>query len=133
MTEPGTGVRVVVADDDADIRALVSIAVRKSGMDLVASAVDGDTAWDAIVAQQPDLVVLDVSMPGKSGLELCQLIRADESLRGIRIMLLSAGATEASRQAGMDAGADEYRVKPFSPKELAERLAELGAQTKVIA
>ncbi|MEO7148238.1 MAG: response regulator [Terrimesophilobacter sp.] len=133
MSELGAGVRVVVADDDADIRALVSIAVKKSGMHMAASVGDGDSAWDAITAHRPDLVVLDVSMPGKSGLELCQLIRADVSLRSTRIMLLSAGATEASQQAGLDAGADEYHVKPFSPKELAVRLADLGNLSRVTA
>lgn len=133
MCDEGTGCRVVVADDDADIRALVSIAVGKSGMDLVVSVGDGDAALDAIRTHRPHMVVLDVSMPGKSGLELCRLIRADESLRETKIMLLSAGATDASRQAGLDAGADEYCVKPFSPRELAVRLAELGDRAKVTA
>jgi len=130
MTPEGAGARVVVADDDADIRALVAIAVRRSGLELAGSVEDGLAAIEAIRIFLPQLVVLDVSMPGKTGLELCRIIRADEALRDTRIMLLSAGATDASRQAGLDAGADEYFVKPFSPRELAARLAELAALTR---
>lgn len=121
---------VVVADDDGDIRDLVNIAVQRAGMTLVSSVADGTSAFDAIQTHRPDMAILDVSMPGKTGLELCQMVRADESLSGIKIMLLSAGATDASRQAGLDAGADEYYVKPFSPRELAVRLSELEAQPK---
>jgi DNA-binding response OmpR family regulator len=113
---------VVVADDDADIRTLVAIAVARSGLELIDELPDGDTAWDAIQSFQPDIVVLDVAMPGKTGLDLCRLIRADEGVKGIHVILLSAAVDAVSRQAGIDAGADEYFFKPFSPRELAEKL-----------
>jgi len=116
-------VRVVVADDDADIRALVAIAMRRAGIELVADVATGDAALAAIREHRPDIVILDVSMPGMTGLEVTAEIRADESLTGIRIFLLSAGVTEAAIQAGKDAGADEYLIKPFSPRELASRIS----------
>ena len=117
-------VRVVVADDDADIRALVAIAMRRAGIELVADVATGDAALAAIREHRPDIVILDVSMPGMTGLEVTAEIRADESLNGIRIFLLSAGVTEAAIQAGKDAGADEYLIKPFSPRELASRISD---------
>ena len=116
--------RVVVADDDADIRALVAIAVRRAGIELVADVATGDAALAAIREHRPDMVILDVSMPGMTGLEVTRELRADSSLDGIRIFLLSAGVTDAAIQAGRDAGADEYLVKPFSPRELATRIAD---------
>jgi DNA-binding response OmpR family regulator len=119
-----TPTRVVVADDDADIRALVAIAVRRAGIKLVADVATGDAAIAAIREHQPDMVILDVSMPGMTGLEVTREIRADSTLSGIRVFLLSAGVTEAAMQAGMDAGADEYLIKPFSPRELATRISD---------
>ena len=120
-----TSIRVVIADDDPDIRALVAIAVRKAGFELVAETIDGTSAWESIQATQPDLVVLDVSMPGMTGLDVTTLIRADDSLAGLRVALLSAGVDDTSRQTGMDVGADVYLTKPFSPRDLALRLGEL--------
>jgi DNA-binding response OmpR family regulator len=114
--------KVVIADDDADIRALVSIAVRKAGLELKAEVDNGESAWQAIQDVVPDLVILDVTMPGMTGLEIVQKVRADSAFAGISILLLSAGADDASRAAGMAAGADEYLTKPFSPRDLAARL-----------
>jgi DNA-binding response OmpR family regulator len=116
--------RVVVADDDADIRALVAIAMRRAGIELVADVATGDAALAAIREHVPDIVILDVSMPGMTGLEVTRELRADSALDGIRIFLLSAGVTEAAIQAGKDAGADEYLIKPFSPRELAVRISD---------
>ena len=124
----GAPLRVVAADDDDDIRALVAIAVKRAGLDLVASVSDGDAAWESIQATEPHLAILDVSMPGKSGLDLCQLIRDDERLKDTTILLLSASVTEWSQKSGLDVGANEYLMKPFSPRELAIRLAELASE-----
>lgn len=120
-------VGVIVADDDADIRTLVAIAVSKAGLNLIDELEDGDSAWEAIQSFAPAIVVLDVAMPGKTGLELSRLIRADDRLAGMRVMLLSAGVDDQSRQAGLDSGANEYLIKPFSPRELAERLSAVAA------
>ncbi|QNE46250.1 response regulator [Glaciihabitans sp. INWT7] len=123
--EPRAKSRVVIADDDPDIRALVSIAVTRAGLDLVAVTEDGDAAWEALTALRPDLAVLDVSMPGMTGLELCARVRADDSFADTRIVLLSAGVDDNAREAGRVAGATDFIAKPFSPRELGARLAEL--------
>jgi DNA-binding response OmpR family regulator len=117
--------RVVIADDDPDIRALVSIAVTRAGLDLVAVTEDGDAAWEALLDHRPDLAVLDVSMPGMTGLELCTRARADDSFANTRIVLLSAGVDDNAREAGRIAGATDFIAKPFSPRELGARLSEL--------
>ena len=115
---------VVIADDDPDIRALVAISVNKAGMSLVAETGDGDAAWDAIREHTPNVVILDVAMPGKSGLEVCELIRADSSLDAVHVLLLSASADQASIDNGLAAGAADYLSKPFSPRKLVEKLTE---------
>lgn len=119
---------VIVADDDADIRTLVAIAVSRAGLDLIDELDDGDAAWDAVQTFAPDIVVLDVSMPGKTGLEVTRRIREDGDLRDIRVILLSAAVDDAAQRAGLDAGADQYLIKPFSPRELAEKLSAVASQ-----
>ncbi len=128
MTE-STRARVVIADDDPDIRALVAIAVDRAGFDLVASTEDGTAAYAAILEYQPDLVVLDVSMPGMTGLEVARLVRADILLDGTMIVMLSAAVDQQSRDAGFAAGASHFLSKPFSPRELAIRLSDLMPAT----
>jgi DNA-binding response OmpR family regulator len=115
--------KVVIADDDADIRALVKISAVRAGLDVVAEAADGDEAFAAIKLIVPELAILDVAMPGKTGLEICRLVRADSALDGVQILLVSAAADETSIAAGMRAGAADYLSKPFSPRELASRLS----------
>jgi len=110
--------RVVVADDDGDIRALVEIAARKAGLDVVACVGDGDAAWQSVQDLTPDMVILDVAMPGMTGLEVCKLIRSSETMSSIPVLILSAAVDDAALQAGRDAGATDYLVKPFSPREL---------------
>jgi DNA-binding response OmpR family regulator len=121
---------VVIADDDTDIRGLVAIAVKRAGLELLHAAEDGEQAWAALQEHHPDLVVLDVSMPGLSGLELCRKLRADESFTHTTIVLLTAGVDQMSREAGTIAGADYFLSKPFSPKDLGERLAEIAGVTR---
>ena len=122
---------VIVADDDVDVRSLMAIAVSKSGLELIDELPDGNSAWEAISSFLPDIVVLDVAMPGKSGLDICRLIRADSRLENIRVILLSAAADDSSRQAGYDAGADEYLVKPFSMRDLSAQLTHVATTIKV--
>ena len=114
---------VVIADDDADIRALVKISAVRAGLTVIAEAVDGDEALAAIRLLVPELAILDVSMPGLTGLEICRVVRADSALDGVQILLVSAAADETSIAAGMRAGAADYLSKPFSPRELASRLS----------
>ena len=114
---------VIVADDDQDIRSLVSIAVSKAGLELLASVGDGALALDAIRTHQPDLAILDVSMPEMTGLEVCRAVRADDSIGDVRIMLLSASVDEGTQAIGIEAGADYFFAKPFSPRDLVAWLA----------
>lgn len=118
-----TGYTMVIADDDADIRTLVGIAAGKAGMEVLASVGDGRAALDAVLEFKPDLAILDVSMPEMTGIEVVRAIRADHGLGDIRVLLLSASVDEAARSVGLDAGADYFFPKPFSPRDLAAWLA----------
>ena len=116
---------VVIAEDDRDIRELVELILDEDGYTTV-SASDGLGALDACRATRPDVVLLDVSMPGElTGLEVCRRIRADEDLHTVRVMLLTARAREQDVSAGYAAGADDYLVKPFNPAELTRRIEDL--------
>jgi DNA-binding response OmpR family regulator len=114
--------KIVVADDDADIRDLVVFKLQQSGHEVVPVG-DGSAALEACREQVPDLAVLDVMMPGMSGFDACRELRADPSLAGIPVILLTARAQESDIEQGFNAGADDYVVKPFSPRELASRVA----------
>jgi DNA-binding response OmpR family regulator len=120
---PSAGQRVVIADDDVDIRGLVRISAKRAGLDVVAEVGDGDAALVAIREFVPDLAILDVAMPGLTGIEICRLVRADETLAGVRVLLLSAAAGENARAAGLAAGATDYLSKPFSPRDLVTSLS----------
>ncbi|MCW2532969.1 MAG: Response regulator with CheY-like receiver domain and winged-helix DNA-binding domain [Blastococcus sp.] len=122
------GVRVLVADDEDDIRALVGLAVRKAGCAVVGSVADGAAALDLARAELPDLAVLDVSMPGATGLEVCAALRADPATARIRILLLSAGASLEDVAAGLAAGADAYLAKPFQVSGLVHQVRALTAR-----
>jgi DNA-binding response OmpR family regulator len=114
--------KIVVADDDADIRDLVVFKLRQSGHDVVAVG-DGVAAVEACKDHTPELVVLDVMMPGMSGIEACRTLRLDAAMARIPIILLTARAQETDIEQGFNAGADDYVVKPFSPRELASRVS----------
>ncbi|MGY1845904.1 MULTISPECIES: response regulator transcription factor [unclassified Blastococcus] len=128
---PGGTVRVLVADDEDDIRGLVCLAVRKAGCQVVVSAPDGAVALAAARAELPDLAVLDVSMPGVTGLEICAALRADPATAGTRILLLSAGASPDEVARGLAAGADAYLAKPFSVAGLVHQVRALTTREPV--
>ena len=118
-------VRVFVADDEDDIRALVSLAVAKAGCTVTGAVADGSAALATARADLPDLVVLDVSMPGATGLEVCAALRADPATAGIHILLLSAGASPDDVARGLAAGADAYLAKPFGIAGLVRQVQAL--------
>ena len=128
MDEALSAVRVLVADDEDDIRALVGLAVRKAGCTVIGSVADGSAALDLARAELPDLAVLDVSMPGATGLEVCAALRADPATARIRILLLSAGASLEDVAAGLAAGADAYLAKPFQVSGLVHQVRALTAR-----
>jgi DNA-binding response OmpR family regulator len=116
--------RIVVADDEADIRRLIVFTLKKRGYQVLEAAA-GDTALDLIRRELPDLAVLDVMMPGLSGLEVAGALRDDPATRSIPIVMLSAKGQAAEIQAGLDSGARAYLVKPFAPQDLAARVAAI--------
>ena len=121
--------RVLVADDEDDIRALVCLAVRRAGCEVAAAVPDGTRALAAARAEVPDLAVLDVSMPGAGGLEVCAALRAEPATAGVPILLLSAGASPDDVARGLAAGADAYLAKPFAVAGLVARVRELSSRT----
>jgi DNA-binding response OmpR family regulator len=122
------GPRVLVADDEDDIRALVGVAVRRARCTLVASVADGEAALRSARAELPDLVVLDVSMPGRTGLAVCAALREDAAAAGVRVLLLSAGASPDDVERGLAAGADAYLPKPFSVADLVREVWTLAGR-----
>jgi DNA-binding response OmpR family regulator len=115
---------VLVADDDEDILLLVTTRLQRDGFEVV-SASSGDRALALARERKPALAVLDIGMPGLDGLEVLEQIRADEEIRGMLVLLLTAKAQESDVRRGYDAGADAYVRKPFSPAELSTRVREL--------
>jgi DNA-binding response OmpR family regulator len=115
---------VVVAEDDTDVRELVAFKLEQAGFDVIAVE-DGPTALGAVEQHRPGLVVLDVAMPGMSGLDVCRMLRANPATTGTPIMMLTARAQERDVESGFLAGADDYLVKPFSLRELVSRATAL--------
>ena len=120
---------VLIADDDADIRDLVAFKLEQAGYDVIAVE-DGQSALEAARRNQPALAVLDVSMPGLSGIDVCRMLRADESTRGMLIVMLTARVQEQDIEGGFGAGADDYVTKPFSPRELVSRIQSLLTRSR---
>ncbi len=110
--------KVLVVDDEPNIREVVSLYLRRDGHAVV-SAGDGDEALRLYQQTQPDLVVLDLMLPGLSGLEVCRRLQAS---RRVPLIMLTAKGEEEDRIVGLGVGADDYVVKPFSPRELAARV-----------
>jgi DNA-binding response OmpR family regulator len=117
---------VLVADDDDDILSLVTFRLERWGY-RVLQAVDGAQALDLARERKPDLAVLDVMMPRLTGLEVARALREDESTRELPVILLTARVQDSDVQAGLEAGATCYVRKPFSPRELWERVEALLA------
>ncbi len=115
---------IVCADDDEDILSLVSLRLERAGFE-VAAVPDGEAAVAACRERRPDLAVLDVMMPRLTGYEVLERLRADPSLAGLKVILLSARVQESDVTRGMAAGADAYLPKPFRAQELVAKVQEL--------
>jgi DNA-binding response OmpR family regulator len=114
---------VIIADDEPSMRLLVHATIESDDYKVLEAA-DGDEAWTLIQQFKPMLVLLDVQMPGRTGLEILGMIKSDPSLSDTRVILLTAKALVADVEAGMTAGADFYLTKPFSPLDLLTRVEE---------
>jgi len=112
---------ILVIDDERDLIELVSYNLDKEGFDVIC-ATDGDSGLEIAGKHRPALVVLDLMMPGKDGLEICRQLRGDPRTARLPVIMLTAKATEADRVVGLELGADDYITKPFSPRELVARV-----------
>ncbi|ROS78518.1 two-component system response regulator MtrA [Cellulomonas sp. PhB143] len=110
--------RVLVVDDDAALSEMIGIVLRSEGFEPMFCA-DGDQALEAFRSSQPDLVLLDLMLPGRDGTEVCRLIRAES---GVPIIMLTAKTDTVDVVLGLESGADDYVSKPFKPKELVARI-----------
>src|SRR4030095_3652386 len=114
--------RVLVVEDETDIAGLVKHTLERSGDAIVEIASSGDQALKAASEQPPDLIILDLNLPVLGGLEVCRLLRTRPATAKTPIIMLTARPTESDRVGVLDAGADDYVTKPFSPRELAARV-----------
>jgi two-component system phosphate regulon response regulator PhoB len=120
--------RILIVEDEAAIRDMVAFALRKDGM-LPVHAADAREAQHAIAAQVPDLILLDWMLPGMSGIEFARRLRREELTREVPIIMLTARGEESDRVGGLDAGVDDYVVKPFSTRELMARIRAVMRRT----
>lgn len=116
--------KILIADDEPNIVVSLEFLMKREGYTVVIAR-DGQETLEAIARERPDLVLLDVMMPRKNGFEVCQAVRADEALQGTRILLLTAKGRDTDIAKGMAMGADAYMTKPFSTRELVQKVAEL--------
>jgi two-component system phosphate regulon response regulator PhoB len=114
---------VLLAEDDPDVRDMIERKLRGDDMDVIAVS-DGVAALHAAKTMRPDLVLLDVMMPGMTGLQICHELRSNVATNNLPVMLITARARAEDIQTGYDAGADDYIVKPFSPRDLVTRIRD---------
>ncbi|WP_028489334.1 response regulator transcription factor [Thiothrix lacustris] len=115
---------VLIADDEPNILISLEYLMKREGY-RVLLAHDGQEACDLIASEHPDMVLLDVMMPKKTGFEVCHAIRADETFKAMPILLLTAKGRDTDVAKGLAMGANDYMIKPFSTKELAQKVREL--------
>jgi len=112
---------ILIIDDEKDLLELVRYNLEKDGYDVIV-ACDGQSGFEIAAKHRPDLIVLDLMMPGIDGLEVCRRLRAENRTSHTPLIMLTARATEADRIVGLEMGADDYVTKPFSPRELVARV-----------
>ena len=118
--------KILIADDEQNIVISLEFLMKREGYE-VSIANDGEEAVAMIRSERPDLVLLDVMMPKKSGFEVCQEIKSDAALQSVRILMLTAKGRDTEVAKGLALGADAYMTKPFSTKELVERVRSMLA------
>ena len=115
---------ILVVEDEPNIVESLSFLMKKAGF-VVRVARDGNTAIRTIESEAPDLVLLDIMMPRRDGYEVCRTIRANPDWDHVRIIMLSAKGRDFDRRKGLELGADDYITKPFSTREIVERVQEI--------
>lgn len=116
--------KILVADDEPNIVISLEYLLKREGYAVVIAR-DGHEALEAIAREKPDLVLLDVMMPKKNGFEVCQAVRASDDLHATKILMLTAKGRDTDLAKGLAMGADAYITKPFSTRELVQKVAEM--------
>ncbi len=116
--------KILIAEDERDIRDLVAFSLRYGGFDVVESS-NGQEAVEQALAAKPDLILMDVRMPKMTGYEACKQLKSIDEVKHIPVVFLSAKGQEQEIQQGIDAGAEEYILKPFAPEELVNRVRDI--------
>ncbi len=119
--------KILIAEDERDIRDLITFTLKFAGHDVVAAA-NGEEAVIKARETIPDLIMMDVRMPKMTGYEACKVIKSEAAIKDIPVVFLSAKGQEAEVQTGIEAGAVEYILKPFSPDQLTERVKTILKQ-----
>ena len=120
-------IKILVAEDEPDIRELVAFTLRFAGYEVVSGS-NGEEAVELARQETPDLIILDVRMPRMTGYDACKLIKEEPELRDVPVIFLSAKGQEAEIQDGMEAGAEDYLLKPFAPDQLTDRVRSILAK-----
>jgi DNA-binding response OmpR family regulator len=121
--------KILIAEDERDIRDLITFTLRFAGYEVIPTS-NGEEAYHAAVKEKPDLILLDVRMPRMTGYEACREIKANARTKGIPVVFLSAKGQETEVKTGIEAGADEYILKPFSPDQLMDRVKVILSRKK---
>ncbi|RCK73405.1 MAG: Response regulator receiver protein in cluster with DNA polymerase III epsilon subunit [Anaerolineae bacterium] len=119
--------KILIAEDERDIRDLIAFTLQFAGHEVITTS-NGEEALQAVRAQKPQLVLLDVRMPRLTGYEVCKEIKADPETQTIPVIFLSAKGQEAEIRDGLEAGAEQYLLKPFSPDQLIEQVNKILAK-----
>jgi CheY-like chemotaxis protein len=119
--------KILIAEDERDIRDLIAFTLQFAGHEVITTS-NGEEALQAVRAQKPQLVLLDVRMPRLTGYEVCKEIKADPQTQAIPVIFLSAKGQEAEIRSGLEAGAEQYLLKPFAPDQLIEQVNKVLAK-----
>jgi two-component system phosphate regulon response regulator PhoB len=117
-----SGRNILIVEDERDVIDLLTLNLRRAGGFNVSTTTDGTTGLKKAREEKPDLILLDLMLPGISGLELCKILKSEAKTRDIPILMLTAKAEEIDRILGLEFGADDYVTKPFSPREVILRI-----------
>jgi CheY-like chemotaxis protein len=122
--------KILIAEDERDIRELITFTLRYAGHEIL-TAVNGEEALTVARENIPELILMDVRMPKMTGYEACRHMKADDKIKHIPVVFLSAKGQESEIQTGLEVGAADYILKPFAPDQLIKRVAEiLGQKTE---
>jgi CheY-like chemotaxis protein len=124
--------KILIAEDDAAVRSLIRMTL-DSGQTEILEVDDGTAALELARKELPELIFLDWSMPGSTGIEVCRALRDNPETAHIKVVLLTARSERSDREAGFEAGADDYITKPFSPLQLLDKVTEVLGPDALIA